>query len=128
LTQERVVPCDAELVFDTPNFLDNCSEVELTFSDDVLVDDCEQTYTRIWTAQDACGNASTTVQRIIATDNEAPVFVGTVEDLEMTYDEFVKWEAPAQLEAEDNCSELTQVITSIENQDCENYVVTYNSI
>ena len=126
LTQELVISCGAGVVFDTPNFLDNCSEVELTFDDEVLTEDCEQTYTRVWTAKDACGNVSTTKQTIVAIDNEAPEFISTVEDLEMTYDEFIKWEAPAQLEAMDNCSELTQVMTSKTNQDCENYVVTYS--
>ena len=40
--------------------------------------DCSNNYTlvRIWTATDACGNASSTSQVITVQDSEAPVLVG----------------------------------------------------
>ncbi len=126
LTQELVISCGEEVVFDTPTFIDNCSAVEVVFNDELFTNDCEKIYSRIWIAKDACGNETSVNQTISVADIDAPEFLELVEDLVMTYEEFINWEASTQLDAEDNCSEITQVMTSTDNQECDNYVVTYN--
>ncbi len=126
LTQEIVISCGEDILFDTPNFLDNCSQVEVNFNDDIQTDACEQIYVRTWIANDACGNAASTTQTIIVMDDEAPVLVDAPGNLEMTHDEFLEWTAPIELQVVDNCSAVSQVLTSSDNQACENYVVTYS--
>ncbi|TDU40219.1 gliding motility-associated-like protein [Gelidibacter sediminis] len=87
--QDNTAPVFAELPADstiecgaTPNFAeatatDVCStEVTLSFEDITTAGECEGTYaiTRIWTATDAYGNASTASQTINVQDTTPPVF------------------------------------------------------
>ncbi|MEZ4798234.1 MAG: hypothetical protein R2809_00355 [Flavobacteriales bacterium] len=52
---------------------DNCNEVEITYTDEILEDGCAGIVSRTYTATDACGNSSTVNQFIILTDQVAPV-------------------------------------------------------
>ena len=126
LSEKLWIDCGDELTFETPIFLDNCSEVELNYSDDVQTFICETVYERTWVANDACGNATEIKQTIIEVDTHAPEFVAEPANIEMTYSEFLAWTPPSLLDATDNCSEITQLMTSDANQDCANYVVSYH--
>ncbi|MDH3649678.1 MAG: T9SS type A sorting domain-containing protein, partial [Saprospiraceae bacterium] len=53
---------------------DNCSTWEVVFEEAKdVINDCEYTLTRTWTARDGCGNKTTETQKIYIIDEEAPV-------------------------------------------------------
>ena len=61
-----------------PTVTDNCSDVTVDFTDEILQsEDCEFNYTieRTWTATDVCGNSSTCLQTIVVEDTTAPEIV-----------------------------------------------------
>ncbi len=97
--------CDEEVLEMMAEASDNCGEVTVTYTDDVADGDCPQEYTitRVFTAEDECGNTSTASQTITVVDTTAPVFE----------DYSVEVEAPcdnpdvAVLTATDNCGEVT---------------------
>lgn len=64
------MPTEVEL----PSAEDACSEVEVSYSDEVLQDGCMQTITRTFTATDACGNSVSTSIEIFVGDNTPPSF------------------------------------------------------
>ena len=72
-----VLSCTADLPTDMPAATDNCSGVEVSVTEVVIEGDCPQTYSieRTFTAVDACGNASTTTQKVDIVDDTAPVVV-----------------------------------------------------
>jgi len=125
VTPELTIACGEEIVFEEPNFIDNCSSIDLLFNDDIQTDACEQIYVRTWTASDACGNATTASQKITIVDNVSPAILDVLENQVMSYDEFLNYTFPAQLEATDNCSEVSQLLNVIENHDCDNYIISY---
>lgn len=55
---------------------DNCTNVTISFSDMLVPGECPavDTIIRTWTVEDACGNASTGIQRIARIDNDPPTF------------------------------------------------------
>jgi hypothetical protein len=55
--------------------IDGCSEVSIT-EERVSVGDCSNSFTRIFTATDACGNSVTAQQEVTVEDLDAPSFVG----------------------------------------------------
>ena len=126
VTAELVLTCGEDISLEVPNFTDNCSEIELTFNEEIQADICDQIYLRTWTATDACGNATIATQKITVVDDEAPEVVDLLQDLEMSYEAFLDFVAPEVLEASDNCSSVSQVMTTLDNQDCEDYIVTYS--
>jgi hypothetical protein len=54
---------------------DDCSEVNLTYSDEFFDDNCAGYLVRTYTAEDACGNTATAIQVLDLTDTEQPEFV-----------------------------------------------------
>jgi hypothetical protein len=56
----KTIECDAEVVFDIPTAIDNCSGVPVI----VVVSTSIDGLTRTWKATDACGNVSTCSQTI----------------------------------------------------------------
>jgi len=70
LSCEQQVP-DSAITAD-----DNCSSLTIAFADSLEQGDCPQEYTlhRLHTAEDACGNAASTVQIIQVVDTVAPHF------------------------------------------------------
>ena len=53
---------------------DNCgSQVTINYLEEIIPGACPYTIRRTWVAMDACGQATTAVQNIFVTDNEAPV-------------------------------------------------------
>lgn len=99
------VGCTDPIVFDQPVVTDNCTFISLmSFDITDTIDDCTIAYSRIWSAQDACGNASTATQTITAMDLESPVIMGEV---------YVEVQADVNLDtvvfvtAFDGCSSIT---------------------
>ena len=71
---DMVLSCSDELPSALPAATDNCSGVEITVTDVVTEGSCPQSYSidRTFTATDACGNASTTTQKLNIVDDTAP--------------------------------------------------------
>ena len=59
-----------------PTATDNCSSVEVTFSDEVTGVSCsgEESFIRTYTATDACGNAASVSVEVTYNDTVAPTF------------------------------------------------------
>lgn len=60
---------------------DNCSGVEVTFSDNILEEGCNGLIERTYIATDACGNSSTFVQTIDLQSSEPLEFIDFPEDI-----------------------------------------------
>ena len=64
-----------------PTAMDNCSSVEVTFIDQVTGLSCsgEESFTRTYTATDACGNASSVSVDVTFNDQIAPTFTAPMD-------------------------------------------------
>jgi hypothetical protein len=62
----KIIACDAEVVFDTPTATDNCNGIPII----VIVSTSNDGLTRTWKATDACGNESTCSQTITVSSCE----------------------------------------------------------
>ncbi|MFL0778253.1 MAG: T9SS type A sorting domain-containing protein, partial [Prochlorococcus sp.] len=86
---------------------DNCSDVTITFEDVATEGGCVLPvgqYERTYTATDACGNASTSTQLIILTDDVDPEFTSVPADYTAECDEDLVLD---EATASDNCSGVT---------------------
>lgn len=84
-TEAPVVECVDDITVDcsygdtsplftgTPNVLEDCSNVDLNYSDGPYSGDCPVSFTRTWTASDACGNATICEQVITINDQTGPI-------------------------------------------------------
>ncbi|TMI67965.1 MAG: hypothetical protein E6H09_23490, partial [Bacteroidetes bacterium] len=70
----------------TASATDACSAATVTSSDgSIISNNCSRSQTRTWTARDACGNTATASRTATWTsDNTAPVFTGTYNDVTLT--------------------------------------------
>lgn len=104
--------CDEEITIITAT--DNCSEVTITFTDEILDDEsCAGSIVRTFTAVDECGNTATSDQIIHYIDEIAPVFTSTPENMNLSCGDVIP-EINTPTFA-DNCSEVT--IEFIETQE-----------
>nr|WP_229734117.1 T9SS type A sorting domain-containing protein [Flavobacterium orientale] len=89
---------------------DNCSEVEVEFSEVVTPGDCPGKYlvTRTWTATDCAGNSVSHTQKINVEDTIAPTFVGQLPPNSLTV-ECDNIPTPEVLTAIDNCGTATVI-------------------
>ena len=104
----KSAPCDASPLLESPEVVDNCSDVEIAFSEEMIGEGCDMQMIRTWTATDACGNQSEASQVINFIDNEGPEFSGTVSDIELSCEDEIP--APAEVTATDNCSASVEVV------------------
>ncbi|RMD74042.1 MAG: hypothetical protein D6818_03775, partial [Bacteroidetes bacterium] len=92
---------------------DACSEVELTFTEDVTVGDCSDGYLiRLWccwTAADACGNTSSFCVVVRVVDDEPPVLEAPPADTSIVLWTGGQVPPPASLSANDACDSAPQV-------------------
>lgn len=119
------VPSDVEtLCGATPELVhaeavDNCSDVEVSFSESVSDEEgqCGQ-IVRTWTATDACGNSSVATQTVTQTDSEAPVFSNVPDDITLACGEDIEIIDPS---ISDNCDNSFEVEFEevVENGECE---------
>ncbi|WP_189702487.1 gliding motility-associated C-terminal domain-containing protein [Subsaximicrobium wynnwilliamsii] len=73
---------DVSITGNVTDATDNCdTELEATFTDDVVAGECDNSsvITRTWTVADACDNSTTLVQTITVQDSTAPTLVGDYE-------------------------------------------------
>ncbi|MGB2230510.1 MAG: hypothetical protein ACPH1A_04620, partial [Flavobacteriales bacterium] len=103
---DLVLDCTDSLSDELPAATDNCSDVVVSVSDEVIAGDCPQEYTviRTFTAVDECGNTSTMVQNVTFVDDEAPSVVSGYADNTIYVNNLVGESVPAaDLVIEDNC-------------------------
>ena len=61
----KSIDCEKVVVFDTPQFTDNCGQPTVTSTDIIPTgNSCPKAYVRTWTVTDACNNSSTFSQTI----------------------------------------------------------------
>ena len=68
------IECDEAVPFEQATAQDACSEVEVSYEDDIIPGDCPNNYTirRRWTAIDGCGNPTVDDQFIEVSDTTPP--------------------------------------------------------
>ncbi|MGF1564913.1 MAG: hypothetical protein ACFCUH_06075, partial [Flavobacteriales bacterium] len=87
-----IIDCPVDITIDctsatTPDVtgmataFDDCSEPVITFVDGPITGDCPFVFQRVFSATDACGNTSSSIQFITIIDTEAPVISGEDEVL-----------------------------------------------
>uniref|UniRef100_UPI001F3C0445 T9SS type A sorting domain-containing protein n=1 Tax=Membranihabitans maritimus TaxID=2904244 RepID=UPI001F3C0445 len=75
IESEIAIQCGEVAEFTEPVVTDNVKVSSLTFEDDDQIEGCEGFIQRTWTAEDACGNRSTFIQKIVLTpDITSPTF------------------------------------------------------
>jgi hypothetical protein len=106
-----------------PTATDNCSEPTITFVD-VPSQNCGGSFTRIYTATDACGNSTEASVDVTLTDNEAPVVTSGPQSGEFECDDVPTAES-ANLEYSDNCGSVEVSFNeSMEEGSCSgNYTI-----
>jgi hypothetical protein len=103
--------CDAEVPAGSVEDVvvtDNCTEVEVEYSEVEVEGDCAQNYTiiRTWTATDDCDNVAEHVQTITVQDTTAPEFEFVPADATYECDEIVPACGDESAMAFDNCGEV----------------------
>ncbi|MFM7233020.1 MAG: T9SS type A sorting domain-containing protein [Flavobacteriales bacterium] len=101
--------CSDVIDVTTPSVEDDCSGVELSYSDDVTGDNCTQTIARVWTATDGCANQSTLVQYITVLDTQEPV-IDFAAEIERPCDDYMGIYATAN----DNCDTSVEVVSILD--------------
>src|SRR5690625_7168097 len=93
--RDKKISCDEEVKFGQPVGEDACSEEVARTYEDVTGQDTEgrTTYTRIWTAEDGCGQYSTACQPT-TTGGSAPVFTYIPEDKTVSSGAEIKFDTP----------------------------------
>ena len=112
---DTTLSCSDDYSFPMPASSDACSEVELT--EEVSFQDgaCANSYTmiRTFTAIDACGNFSQSVQAVTFVDNTAPTFAGVPADLTLECGDALP---DHEVSATDDCEGSVAVsISDVEN-------------
>ena len=103
---------------------DNCdNDVEVTIEEITEGEGCNVTVTRIWTATDNCGNATTASQQIQVADDSTPDIANVPMILTVECDDIP---VPAEPTATDNCDadvEITLEEIRIDGECPESYVI-----
>ncbi|MCB0760875.1 MAG: T9SS type A sorting domain-containing protein, partial [Flavobacteriales bacterium] len=119
-----IMECDEEVPAPCYETGDNCSEVTVEVTEEVLQGSCPAEYvlTRTYTATDACGNTTSDEQMITVVDTTAPILVAGP-DMTIECDEEVPG---ADYTVEDNCSTVEVVYNDVITEgDCpQEYTIT----
>ena len=109
----------------TATATDNCGPVSVTFSDGPGSGDCPATFTRTWTATDACGNSASCDQDISINDDTPPVIVCPI-NMTVECDESTDPSYTGTPNASDDCSgaNVTYSDSSVLGTCDENSVIT----
>ena len=121
LPADFIAECSDELSLEDATATDNCGEVDITVESSSENDtDCPEAYvlTRVFTATDLCGNATSATQTITVVDTTAPVFTLFPEDSNTQCEE-----APYSIEASDNCGSVSieETRDTLDTDGCGNY-------
>lgn len=92
---------------------DNCSDVEVSYTQFNMSGGCSGTIYRIYTATDDCGNTTTVDQIIGLYDNEGPEILGTGGSYTVDCNSIP--EIP-QVTYQDNCSDLDEIETDFSEE------------
>ncbi len=126
--EDLTIECGAPVEFDDLVASDNCGAVTVAFTDNEQPNGCGKTYTRTWTATDACGNTITATQAITEVDTQAPVFGALPTNLTMTVAEFAAWTPPVA--SVTDCNGVTLSTSGATTSSCEatSHVLTYTAM
>jgi hypothetical protein len=121
------LPCGSEIPSDEPVITDNCSDVEIEYTEESQGNACNQTIIRTWTAIDACGNSETFTQVIQISDDTSPVFTFIPENVTL----YCGSEIPmVNATATDNCGEAFITFTDqyqSSNGSCQQIIRTFSA-
>ena len=96
--------CGEDPAFSNPSATDDCSLVNITFTDITDGNDCAGAgITRIWIATDECGNTSSASQTMTSDDNVPPIISGVGDDGNYICGQDPSFSSP---EATDNCGSV----------------------
>lgn len=101
LPESVTVNCDQPFELDLALVEDQCSRVELTWTD-VPLGDCAGSYMRIWRAFDGCGNQALESTVVTLVDANAPVMTSFPEDVTVNCDE-IPSVSEDMVQYHDNC-------------------------
>ena len=114
---DETLPCDGDPAPYDPadaTATDACGAVQITATDELLIDGCGATavWERTWTATDDCDNSSTYIQRFQRQDLVGPVISSYPADITVncTLPEF----DAAEVSASDDC-DVAPVVTSVDD-------------
>jgi len=105
IPQSVTVSCGEPFSLDLAIVEDQCSYVELTWTD-VPLGDCAGSYMRLWRAFDGCGNQALESTIVTLVDNQAPVMTTFPENVEVSCGDIPTVES-VQIEYEDFCTAVT---------------------
>lgn len=108
--------CEDELIFDAATATDNCADITVMEDRDTVYT-CAHTFTitRIFTAEDGCGNTSIAEQVINVVDDQAPVFESFDSATYAACEDIPDPEDPqyVPLVANDNCGMVSYSIDAV---------------
>jgi len=83
IPEDLLLECGNEIPTELAEATDSCSEVTVTFEDEVVETECEGSYTinRTFTATDECGLSTSTTQIITVVDTTGPILINAPDDL-----------------------------------------------
>ncbi|MCH2199347.1 MAG: hypothetical protein MK081_11255, partial [Flavobacteriales bacterium] len=121
---DMTLECDEEIPAPESSASDNCGEVSIELSVEVINGECDQSYSlvRTYIATDECGNSAIATQTLTIVDTTAPEFTFVPEDATYECDE----EIPAiNAEASDNCGTVNVSFEDeiIEGECSQDYVI-----
>ncbi|MGB1073287.1 MAG: hypothetical protein ACPGYZ_04260 [Flavobacteriales bacterium] len=121
---DATLECGDPLPTNTAVALDNCNGVTVTYVDDMTETGCGATGTlvRTWTAEDACGNASTATTTYTIVDTTSPTIDGVPADVTLSCEDDYDFPMPT---ASDACGtvELTEELTTQEGTCANEYTL-----
>ncbi len=74
----------SDVVYGPSNVTDNCSDVSINFSDQMLGQGCTFDIQRTWTAEDVCGNVFSMLQIIHVSDASKPIVTSEARDTSLS--------------------------------------------
>ncbi|MEZ4798253.1 MAG: hypothetical protein R2809_00455 [Flavobacteriales bacterium] len=99
--------CGSELPTDQAQAVDNCGNVTMIVSDELIEQDGNCSYIqRVFRAQDDCGNMAIAMQTISLIDDVAPAFVNEPSDITISCSDIVP---SSNIEVTDNCDNNVNV-------------------
>jgi hypothetical protein len=98
---DEVLPAEESYI----EFIENCSEVTITWSEEIIEGDCPNSYTtiRTCTLTDGCGNAVSESYTLNVSDTEGPQILGVPADLVLDCGEAIP---NAEVTVMDNCTPM----------------------